>query len=237
MGTSTNTDRSPFRLPAPGHLARSDITCKLGTMASPPSQISGSAGTGVRLSAVAPHDPRAIHSLRQCDCAEADWQLRCVVRSVHFCLGRRLGTRWQADIALRMLGSLLRLLQNGLRLRLRVVASHSQFLGQQFRTPGHVSRLCVIVMVIGKWHLVSKHVPSLRARNYSDCRCHPSSGLGIESVTPTRRWVAFAISRSCFQGKPPTPRTPQQPPGTRSAPRARPRAGHCHTAAAPPGPR
>ena len=44
MGTSTNTDRSPFRLPAPGHLARSDITCKLGTMASPPSQISGSRG-------------------------------------------------------------------------------------------------------------------------------------------------------------------------------------------------
>ena len=95
-------------------------------------------------------------------CAEADWQLRCVVRSVHVCLGRRLGTRWQADIALGMLSSLLPLLQDGLRLRLRVVASHSQFLGQQFRTPGHVSRRCVIVMVIGRWYLVSRHVPSLR---------------------------------------------------------------------------
>jgi hypothetical protein len=89
-------------------------------------------------------------------------QLRCVIRSVHVCLRRRLGTRWQADIALGMLSSLLPLLQDGLRLRLRIVASYSHFLGQQFRTPGHVSRRCVIVMVIGRWYLVSRHVPSLR---------------------------------------------------------------------------
>lgn len=61
-----------------------------------------------------------------------------------------------------MLGSLLGLLQDHLCLRLWVVASHGALLGQQLRTPGHVSRLRLVVMVIGRWYLVNRHFPSLR---------------------------------------------------------------------------
>lgn len=66
-----------------------------------------------------------------------------------------------------MLGAFLRLLQYHLRLRLRVVAPYGPLLGQQFRTRGDVSRLSLVVMVIGRWRLVNWHFHSL-GRSYVD---------------------------------------------------------------------
>ncbi len=63
-----------------------------------------------------------------------------------------------------MLRALLRLRQDRLRLRLRIVASCNLLLGQQFRTRGDVSRLSVIVIAIaiGRRSRVDRHVQSLR---------------------------------------------------------------------------
>jgi len=61
-----------------------------------------------------------------------------------------------------MLRALLRLRQDRLRLRLRIVASCNLLLGQQFRTRGDVSRLSLIVIAIGRRSRVDRHVQSLR---------------------------------------------------------------------------
>ena len=61
-----------------------------------------------------------------------------------------------------MLGALLRLLQDRLRLRLRIVASYGLLLGKQLRTRGDVSPLGLVVIVIGRERGVDRHVPSLR---------------------------------------------------------------------------
>jgi len=52
-------------------------------------------------------------------------------------------------VALGILEALLRLLQDRLGLRLRVVASHGLLLGQQFCTRGNVPSLGLVVMTIG----------------------------------------------------------------------------------------
>src|SRR5665647_421170 len=77
-------------------------------------------------------------------------------------LARRLAPLLRAGVGIGMLGALLGLLRDHLRLLLRVVASCGPLLGQQFRTRGDVSRLSLVVMVIGRRRLVNRYIPSVR---------------------------------------------------------------------------
>src|SRR5665647_3493152 len=69
-------------------------------------------------------------------------------------LARRLAPRRRAGVEIGMLGVLLRLLQD--HLRLRVVASCGPLLGQQFRTRGDVSRRSSVVIATGRRHRVGR---------------------------------------------------------------------------------